>query len=229
MTARHSAIVGVFTGRKKSGLQTLAIDCRHINALCRDPPRSELATPCGVLQAWLEQFHLGGMSHQRLGRRGPLAQRGSSGSVVSTRIALCQLGWRVMTEYLALDTEIRACDDGVREVMGSVAGGCCDFEPDTTLFLCLCVMPTGCSWSLNFSRRSTCPTQGWSAPARSITTWRGGCFRDRKRAPLCRPGAPVLAPYVDNGSVSPSMVSPGHALGFRAARLEQVGRAQGGG
>ena len=190
------ARVSFFFVKKKSGMIRLIVDARQANAYHRRPPVTRLAsagcyTELDLSDGRLESAGFGGLLE--------FSGHGQEGDVSD-----CFYNYEVdeVADWFGVDMEPLTVSDwrqaGVEVPRIWENGLFCDPPDDEPLFAVVRVMAMGWSWALFFANE---------AVAFSVEKSKGAAagldsqLRERKEAPVLRPGVPITGTYVDNVTI----------------------------
>ncbi|CAK0825870.1 unnamed protein product [Prorocentrum cordatum] len=176
-----------FFARKKDGDIRFICDARATNMRHRLPPRTVLGGA-----ACLSEIDLSGYA-TALGGFGGVCEPRFSGADVKD--CFYQLANEEMGSWFGFDSAltVEGWDPGIARAWGDDVGGWTPARAGELLFPCLRVLPTGWAWALYFAQEAV--TQ---QVRRSTADGDRQLLRDKRPAPLLRPGRPLAAVYADN-------------------------------
>ena len=139
----------MFCVAQKGDKQRLVFDCRQVNWLCKEPPRTHLSTPSALSNLRLSNFHM----NQGEDVDGHVYQ----GKIHATDLvdSFYIFRWDQLCEFFCIGDSFAAEDLGVTVMLGD-DGERDVLDPTTRLFACLCTLAKGWSWSMLFCHHILC-------------------------------------------------------------------------
>ncbi|CAK0809347.1 unnamed protein product, partial [Prorocentrum cordatum] len=206
---------GAFFVHKKYGNIRFSCDARATNMCHRLPPRTVLGGAACLSEIDLSSYATA------LGGFGGVCEPRFSGADVKD--CFYQLANEEMGSWFGFDSAltIEDWDMGITRVWGDEVGDWTPARAGELLFPCLRVLPMGWAWALYFAQEAV--TQ---QVRRSAADGDRQLLRDKRPAPLLRPGRPLAAVYVDNFTgVGGSAVDAEHGVRAFEERAAEAGLA----
>ncbi|CAK0822646.1 unnamed protein product, partial [Prorocentrum cordatum] len=206
---------GAFFVHRKDGNIRFICDARATNMCHRLPPRTVLGGAACLSEIDLSSYATA------LGGFGGVCEPRFSGADVKD--CFYQLANEEMGSWFGFDSAltIEDWDMGITRVWDDEVGDWTPARAGELLFPCLRVLPMGWAWALYFAQEAV--TQ---QVRRSAADGDRQLLRDKRPAPLLRPGRPLAAVYVDNFTgVGGSAVDAEHGVRAFEERAAEAGLA----
>ncbi|CAK0895889.1 unnamed protein product [Prorocentrum cordatum] len=178
---------GAFFAHKKDGNIRFMCDARATNMCRRLPPRTVLGGAACLSEIDLSSYATA------LGGFGGVCEPRFSGADVKD--CFYQLANEEMGSWFGFDSAltVEGWDLGITRARGDDVGGWTPARAGELLFPCLRVLPMGWAWALYFAQEAVA-----HQVRRSTADGDRQLLRDKRPAPLLRPGRPLAAVHVDN-------------------------------